>query len=383
MGVYYTNPNDKSKKNGAKKQKKRTQKKKAQGQGKRASAVLCAPVAAGRVGSAASAARISGNPYAPNGRMLIKHREYLQELTAVSGAGFAVQGQRIGPAIGNSTNYVLSFPWLYKIAQNFDCYHFSRLTFYIETEMPTSTGGSVMMALDPDVSDLIPASKQELMVYPTAVRAAPWENLRMDVPKHVLDMFGKRRYMSTVVTPVGDLKTFFIGNLILATQNISATYTGECYVEYEIELYDPVSASLNVDSAGAIVLDAAYRNAKIVGGGVVSKSAYFGSIPVVTVAPNDARPICTALTNTLTFNVLGDYLVSTYGTGTVVLFAAPAGTAAISNISGTVNATGLNTQVAWLVQVTAVGQTCVVDASASATISASVTRVAPYLNSIA
>lgn len=162
----------------------------------------------------------------------ISHREYVGDISGsvlFNSSGFALNP-------GNSA----VFPWLSSIARNYESYVFKQLHFHYETSVSTTTAGTVMLAVDYDASDDAPSSKQALMGYAQAQRSAPWQECAFNCRAGDLHKFSSERYVRDDVPPVGDIKTYDVGNLFLATQgNASDAVLGELYVSYVVELKTP------------------------------------------------------------------------------------------------------------------------------------------------
>jgi len=183
----------------------------------------------------------------PNGDSRIVHREYIADVIA-NGVGppttFDVNAYAINPG------QAATFPWLSRIASNYESYKFRQLRFIYSTEASSSLGGSVILAVDYDAKDPAPTDKKTAMSYRSSVRTAPWSacehsSLAEDLSK------SKSSYVRIGAQPAGtDIKTYDVGNLFVASQNITTpgATLGELYVEYDVLLMTPV-----YESAAALV----------------------------------------------------------------------------------------------------------------------------------
>jgi hypothetical protein len=192
-----------------------------------------------------------------NGDCRIVHREYIQDVVANATGPpttFSVATISINPGIQ------ATFPWLSKIAQNFESYRFRKLNFCYETEAPSSLGGTLVLAVDYDAIDNVPLSKQQALAYRSSVRSAPWtECCHKSVSEDLHKL--KSNYVRSGALPAGtDLKTYDVGNLFVVTQGVttSSAVCGELYVEYDLDLltplYEPVfqtGSSVNASGAGS------------------------------------------------------------------------------------------------------------------------------------
>lgn len=313
--------------------------------------------------------QVSGSPYKGDGRTVVKHREYVKDING--SVAFSAESLSINP--GLATLYT----WLSNIAANYESYRFLSLEFLYETQRSASTDGRLALAVDFDAADATPANKTEMMSFQNASSSGVWEECVYKCDRKDLDKFGIQRFVrqGTLASNL-DIKTYDIGNLIVATQGCAnANAIGELYVEYVVELLTPqfsLASQLNSLSA------------KIVGGGTVSGSAYLGTVPVIT----GGLPV-SAVTNTITFNKVGQYIVQTEVRGTVMLEGAltPTGTTTSSQLSSngiTLRDTGnLMNSAVWRVTVNNIGETFILSwAGVCTTTTSSQVRIAPYLYSL-
>ncbi len=193
-----------------------------------------APVAMMRI-SRTGVPDVSGSPYVGDGRIRVRHREYLADVAG--SVAFAATGYAINPGLATS------FPWLSNLAKNFESFLFRRLSFEFETQKSTATSGTVMLAIDFDAADAAPTTKTALMTYHNAVRSAAWAECQYRSDGADLRKFGVQRYIRTAALAANlDIKTYDVGNLYVATQGeADTTAIGELYVVYDVELITPQS----------------------------------------------------------------------------------------------------------------------------------------------
>jgi hypothetical protein len=162
----------------------------------------------------------------------VAHREYVADVNG--SVNFAVSSFRINPA-----NHDL-FPWLSRIALNFEKYRFKRLCFCLKTQTSTTTPGSVMMAIDYDPSDAPPLAKSDLLQYEGAIRGAAWDNINCQTVEKQ-----NRRELLTAVGQSSDSSTKRLedyGTLVVASQGqANAAVVSELWVEYDLDLLVPSS----------------------------------------------------------------------------------------------------------------------------------------------
>jgi hypothetical protein len=196
--------------------------------------LLSAPTSVGRA-LRMSDPVMSGSPYSGDGRVRIKHREYITDLS-----GFA---SFTGRSISINPGFATMFPWLSTIAKNFVSYRFNNLGFEYETQVSSATSGSVMMAVDFDAANAAPSSKQQLMTLHNAVRSPAWTEACYRADKQDLVKMAKQRYVrpGTLASNL-DIKTYDVGLFNIYTQGFASTIdTGEIYVTYDIELETPTT----------------------------------------------------------------------------------------------------------------------------------------------
>jgi hypothetical protein len=176
----------------------------------------------------------------PNGDVLIKHREFITDVVSGTGGGGATDYKVLGLPI--NPGQAGTFPWLSRVAANYESYLFHKLKFVYATEAPSTLAGTAMLTVDYDATDAPPGDKVQFMSYRSSVRSAVWTNcvhvsLAEDLKK------SKTYYVRNgVQPPETDLKTMDVGNLFYATQGVGLEQfaVGELYVEYEVKLMTPV-----------------------------------------------------------------------------------------------------------------------------------------------
>jgi len=273
---------------------------------------------------------------------IIRHREFLADVngsTAFNALTFAINPGLVG-----------TFPWLASIANNWDSYLFRKLDFSYETACSSITPGSVMMSIDFDAADPAPTSKLQLMTYDNAVRSASWQEARYDATVQNLHKFGIQRFTRSKALAANlDIKTYDVGNLFLATSGQATNAPiGELYVDYVVELFTP---QINVET----LIDEGGQGKVVATTGLNVTTAIFGTAAIVT---GDAGLSATG--SVLTFNSLGEYLLTLSMTGTTLsVNAAPVASAGmtVSAISQGSNAADTLLTDSMLVSVTAVGAT--------------------------
>jgi hypothetical protein len=148
------------------------------------------------------------------------------------------------------------FPWLSAIATRFETYRFNSLRFIYEPQTGTDAQGTVMLAVDFDAVDPAPLDKLQIMTYDGAVRSPPWFAAVYECAAYNLHKYKEYYITRDLTTPTStDEKTYFVGNIFVATQSLSAAYTsGELYVEYDITLSTPQMDAITADQSFVLAL---------------------------------------------------------------------------------------------------------------------------------
>ncbi len=319
---------------------------------------VSAPVATTRL-VRTGAPQMSTSGGGGDGRMRIRHREYLAD---VSGSvAFGATQYALNPGL------VLSFPWLSTIAFQFESYLFRSLRFEFETQKSTSTSGTVILAVDYDASDPAPSNKTQVMSYNGAVRSAVWAECEFVASVKDLHKFGQQRYLRYGnLSANQDIKTYDVGNLWVCTQGCAdTTAIGELYVSYEVELMTPqINGQALLNSLSAVVTGVSPTN-----------SSFMGTTPTVL----GGLPM-TFSGNTFTALTPCQLLICSFIVGTGInVGPALGGTALSSNDGSLVNSTNTQGFYQIIANFRNPGDTLTITFTAIATtITASSTRVASY-----
>jgi hypothetical protein len=247
-----------------------------------------------------------------NGDCHIVHREYIQDLLAQASSPSTFN---VAAALAINPGLSATFPWLSKIAANFESYRFSKLKFCYETEAPSSLGGTQVLAVDYDASDVAPTTKQQALAYRDSVRSPPWQNCTHNSLKEDLSK-QKTFFVRYGAQPANtDIKLYDTGNLFAINQGVTTggAVTGELYVEYDVLLMTPLYEPIATVAAS---------------GGMTTSTATLAS-PLLAGVASGSLPITQSLT-TVTVNnlVVGqEYLVSYVcnGAGVTMTFGTPVG----------------------------------------------------------
>jgi len=242
-----------------------------------------------------------------NGDIIISHREYIRDVTG--SVAFSAVQIPVNPGIPSS------FPWLSSIAQSYESYVFEFLEFAYETQAPTSSIGSVILAMDYDSNDDAPTSKAQVMSYRSSVRAAPWtsschKSLKEDIAKRK-SYFVRNGDLSAN----RDKNLYDAGQLFLCRQGQAGTDTiGELYVSYRIRLMTPQLGVIGIGESIYGTFSGVSNS-----GPCATKS---GNVPCTVSSSGTTTSV-----NTFTFTQQWEGNVSVYLVGTGLTGSTPTGTA--------------------------------------------------------
>jgi len=290
----------------------------------------------------------------PNGDVIITMREYINDIISGTGTPSTFGGTFFAINPGLQT----MFPWLSRIAGNYESYYFTKLAFVYETEASTSTTGTVILAVDYDAADSAPTTKQQAMTYRGSVRCSPWNGCR-----HVSLTEDIKKYKMYTVRTTGqifpatyDIKTYDTGNLFALTQGCPpTTILGELYVEYTVRLITP----------GSVLGSQIVQGGQIVsGGGGTSAANPYGLAPTP-----DPQNFGIAMNNAsvITVSYPGYFLVGIRLDGTVITNVAIAGSAGVVvvQLENTINGAGTSCNFVYKIQTTAANSTLSITATAT------------------
>lgn len=294
-----------------------------------------------------------------DGRVLVRHREYIADIQGQS--AFTNVQYPVQPGIPTT------FPWLSGIASNYESYCFKRLKFQYRARSPSTQTGSVFMVIDYDALDAAPSDKTEFASNFDTVDCSPWQDVTFDADVKDL-MKLPQRYIRQGTIASSDLKTYDVGTLNVASQGNTAAAIGELWVEYEVELITPQKPGPPL-------------SLKIQSGGTVSKTAPLGDAPVYT---GNLSVVVTTVANkaVLTFASKGQYLITFNVVGTGLTEPVTTGSTiyALTEIGDAVqNAAATAERYIIIINVSAPGQTLIIDEAGSTTITSYALRIAQYV----
>jgi len=179
-----------------------------------------------------------------DGTVIITHRELLTEIQA-QGTAFSVVFKT--PVNAGSPTLAR---WLAQQAQSYETYSFSSLSIDYVPMVPTTYGGIVYLAMDPDPRDPPPLSAPVMMVTPGSITGPVHKGMRWSARSQ--DLHNRPRFFVRDVANGGiigtqtlELRSFDVGNFFAATEGVfspSAAFTGtvgQLWVSYSIKLMQP------------------------------------------------------------------------------------------------------------------------------------------------
>ncbi len=226
----------------------------------------------------------------------VRHREMVTTLTIPTSTSFGSQlmwEQRLNPA--NS----IMFPWLSKVARNYEKYTVHNVHIDLVSNNPTTTGGWIAAGIDRDSADPRPYSKQDLMNLGYARADAVWSGFNFDVPSDATVRFVD----SNTTSP--DQRLVDFGKLYLAGYSSTAGATVDVYISYEVSFFIPSSSFTTGQIINTSIL---WTSATWYTGGESFGPAYLGPSPLGAGHLQFAQP--------------GQYLITTESEGTTMSAAA-------------------------------------------------------------
>lgn len=195
-----------------------------------------APSASGRTLTTMQPQFLSGK-----GRTVVRHSEFVKDVVGFN--SFTTEKFYVNPGVQ------FTFPWLSTIAPSFEKYRITKLWFRYEVLCGTSQTGKVFYVPSYDPTLPAPVDKTEALTYDLAIGAQPWIRFDVMIPDKYLSTYNEYFIRQQVLAdpnsePIvdGDIKTYDPVSLFLCTEGIAVdgTVVGELWIDYEIELINPI-----------------------------------------------------------------------------------------------------------------------------------------------
>lgn len=201
--------------------------------------LVTAPAAVGS-SSIIGRPRMSGGS---NGDLVIEHEEYAFGVSSID-TGFTYNVSKINP--GNAQ----LFPWLSGIAPRFESYVFDSLEFVFKSSVSSATNGTVMAAVDYDVTDKEPGSLSQLMQMESPLQTNIWIPAVFKANPRSLhkqkSFFVEAPYVQAQVSP----QLIYSGVLYTAHDGSSIVGNfGHWYSRYRIRLMTPQTNNVGAGQA--------------------------------------------------------------------------------------------------------------------------------------
>lgn len=208
---------------------------------------------------------------------IVKHTEYLQDLTALADWDISSINQVyiLQPGLASE------FPWLAPIAANFEQYRWRKLIFHYKARAPTTQGGALYMGTQLNVEDANFSDKASMFNYVGTTINELWTNYSHNC------LLRRGDYLKKYFVRVGDLAPgqdqlmYDQGKFTYVPVSGSQVVVGELLVEYEIEFFNPKSNPNGVTDY-AYYLEGNYNaSTAFPSNVVVCNSSAGGGVPIV------------------------------------------------------------------------------------------------------
>lgn len=226
---------------------------------------LSAPVAMSNI------VRTSSRRTNGRGHFTVKHREYLSNQNSTTSPNGVLTLFDVNPGLPVFAS------WLSGIAYNFEHYRIKSCKLMYLTSCGTDRDGRITLGFIPDndVNFVPPVNQHDMTAIGDTVSGGVWSNLSMNIPSQ-----GKKLVRTTTLADNEDLSLYDNGiALVMVSGSDVSSSIGDLYIEYEIELMDPVLAApptANIKSNNCSAPDFFFGN-------VAADSVQQGSIPVFAV----------------------------------------------------------------------------------------------------
>lgn len=176
------------------------------------------------------------------GVFTVAHREVFAVVIASTSSIFtaALDTYAVNPGIAPL------FPWLSALAINFASYSFKKLALKFRASAPTTTGGTFVMAFDPDPSNLPPGDIPSMVNLESSVCGSFYSPVTLNIPPKHLKALGGRKFVRSDAVPASSLPSFDAGSVYIYRGNASgACGAGVVEVDYVVDLFDPQPSEIS------------------------------------------------------------------------------------------------------------------------------------------
>lgn len=190
--------------------------------------------------------------------VVIRRRELVGTLSNGSSVGgFVIMGlSNVTPGYDVSITCGTLFPWGAQVGYAYEKYRFRKLHIELISGQPTTAGGRVYAAFDPDWSDDVPDSKTRIMGLVHSVDSSVWETVSLNVPAAAMNSGIDWRFCSPSSRAIDtEPRMAFAGFLCFGVDSPTANCVWDFWVDYEVELLMPTSENLGPVEAGSETLN--------------------------------------------------------------------------------------------------------------------------------
>lgn len=169
-----------------------------------------------------------------NSMRSVYKREFICSINGT--ANFAVISRFINPGLKES------FPWLHKIAADWQQYRFKSFRAIYITRSGAQTSGSLILSPEYNVNEGAPENEQEAVDTQDAVEDVCWKEVCSELDTSAMFGIGPRKQVRR--GPISaDLSTYDAALLSVCTVGMATdnVQVGKLYFEYEVEFYVPQS----------------------------------------------------------------------------------------------------------------------------------------------
>lgn len=160
----------------------------------------------------------------------------------------AVTGFALTPLSTSTPGYDLNpsspnlFPWLSRIAPNYERFRFESIKLKFVPSQATTTAGRFYAAVDYDYDDAPANSKITMMGNSTAVECPVWQEVTMSLDSKSLNRDLPFRYVNSTTKGLAvEERTAFSGFVMLAFDTTVANLLMDIWIEYDVTFVTPVN----------------------------------------------------------------------------------------------------------------------------------------------
>jgi len=164
----------------------------------------------------------------------VKHRELVTSSINAFTSFTVTSVLQINPGIA------ATFPWLAPQANQWEQYICHKLDLIYVPIVATSFAGDVFLSPEYDSSEPTPTTEAQISDNADTVVDNVWKSIVCCLDPEAMNGIGPRHYVRPCAI-AGDIKTFDVAKIFVATNNASSNNTpcGKLYIEYDFEFFKP------------------------------------------------------------------------------------------------------------------------------------------------